>query len=269
MFIEKPSVSWTLSGKLSSEPKSRSTNLAPEAAPQLALKSDSTSSRVVHRIALLMLAATTLTFTNPGHADETQYWNSLQFTSKLNDEQAMLGELNHRYSNQSKEFVVRSVRLGTTRKFAENWTAGLILENRKTNNPSNDEIRLITQLSRKWKFEALDLNIRGRFEFREFADTSAVQNRVRVQTRLDGTSLEFAGITPWTSYEHFQILNTVGSRPEGSTETRMQLGLSFEAWTADIEVAYLDRTVTTAAFRGASAKSSRYQIANTSLKWSF
>jgi hypothetical protein len=215
------------------------------------------------------LLVVSLVYSSQSLADDTQYWSSIQLTSKVDDRYSTYGEITHRYSNEAEDFTVRSLRFGGMRKFAETWSYALILENRKTDRAQNDEIRLINQISNRVKLENLDLSFRGRLEFREFENSKVIQNRFRFQARLDGVGYEFWGLVPILSYEYAYIFNTVETRPAESTEMRAQIGIGFDAFGGGIELFYLDRTQASPALEGAMAKSSRFHISNSVFKWSF
>lgn len=240
--------------------------LDPKFAPDVRLFPVSYS---ISYLSCAFIAVLALIYSSPSLADDTQYWNSIQLTSKVDDRYSTYGEIIHRYSNEAEDFSVRSLRFGGIRKFAETWSYALILENRKTDRAQNDEIRLINQISNKWKLEDFDISIRGRLELREFENSKVIQNRYRVQARVDGVGYQFWGLVPLVSYEYFYIANTVEARPAGSTEIRAQIGFGFDAFGGGVELFYLDRTQASPAFEGAAAKSSRYQILNTVFKWSF
>lgn len=202
-------------------------------------------------------------------AAEDQIWTSVQLSTQFKEDFLMLGEFINRYSNETEEFTTRSVRLGVGYQIQPKFVYSLQIENRVTNTDANDEIRFIQQLQQKWDLEKLNLSLRGRLEHREFSDSQVFQNRVRGLVRLDGTSLKFAGITPFFASEYFYITNTVETRPSGSTETRNSLGAQIEAAGGQIEISYVNRTVNTASLGATASKSKDYSVANLVFKWGF
>ena len=200
---------------------------------------------------------------------EEQSWSSFQITDQYRENVSLYGEWINRYSHESDEFVTQSVRLGLIFKLDEKWSYGFIVESRQTDSSSNDEMRYINQLSRKWNFDKLALSVRGRYELREFADSKKIANRLRALGRVDGTDYQFWGLTPFALSEYFYIANSVGSRPEGSTEIRHQIGVARDLLGGVAELGYLDRTTDVPKYKGNPARKTEYGIANFVLKWSY
>ena len=194
-------------------------------------------------------------------AAESQYWTSIQASAPINSDFGFVAEYINRYSEDDKEWVVRSNRVGFSYKFLENWTYALQVENRDTNSNANNEIRYINQFSRSWKSEDFNFALRWRYEFREFNDSLALQNRLRLLGRVDAHKFKFAGITPITTFESFYILNeTTNARPAGATETRAQIGGSFKVLDNDMELVYLARQQYRPQNTGLPSRTSDYNV---------
>lgn len=208
----------------------------------------------------------------PAHSAsaDRQYWTSIQASAKINSEWTFLAEYINRYSDDSKDWVVRSNRLGFAYKLENDWSYSLQVENRDTNSNANNEIRFINQLSKTFKQDQYDLGLRLRYEFREFNDSAAFQNRARLQGRIDFNSFKYGIFTPATSFEVFSILNEVTvSRPQGSTETRFQLGGTLELYNQKLDVFYLARQQYRPQNAGNSFRTSDYNVINLAYKLSF
>lgn len=219
----------------------------------------------------LFIILTLTLSTSKALSSEAQYWTSLQINAALKNDFSLYGEFINRYSEESKEFVTRSNRLGVGYKLSSNLTYTFIVENRATNSDSNDEIRFINQLQHKNKFEHFNLTSRFRLENREFSNTPVFALRGRLLLRADVEKLQFYSIVPFFTYEQFYTFNDTVGRPEGSTERRGQAGLNFpiNSLDASAELAYLDRIVERSAGQGLSKSSSTYSILNLALKWSY
>lgn len=202
-------------------------------------------------------------------ADDDQYWNSMQITSNVNEKFSIVGEVINRYSQTSEDFVTQSVRLGAGYKLTEKLTYIFMIENRTTNKDANDEQRYINQLNRKVNFDGFDLGFRGRWELREFSDSERIQNRFRALARIDAKDFKFGPFTPFAASEFLYVANSVGTRPEGSSETRHQLGVFFELFSGQLELSFMDRTQFTPEFEGNAKTSKSYSVINTVFKWSF
>jgi len=222
------------------------------------------------KIKIVVLLASLLFSATRSHAEtETQYWNSVQVSSHINEKTKLHAEWNHRYSEDKSEFVTRAIRAGLSYKFLPELTYTFLLESRKTDKTNNDEIRFIHQISRNYKFSDYDLYIRGRIEQREFTDSSKILHRARILAQSDMRAFKIGNWTPFVYGEYFHILNTVTSRPEGSYETRAFVGIHQKIFSGKLELGYMRRHVNTASVAGQSAKSNYYDVGILNMKWSF
>lgn len=199
---------------------------------------------------------------------QEQYWSSIKLSSPFKGDMTLLGELLNRYSAESENFTTRSVRIGLQYKFQNELKYAFIAENRTASSDNSDEIRFIHQFGYGVSFEKLKLGLRGRWEQREFSDTSSIANRLRARVKLDGPGYQFSLFTPFALAEHFQTINAVPGRPEGGTELRLQTGVSFKALAGKVSISYLDRTTRTPAYQGNPNSESEYGIVDLGLSWS-
>lgn len=217
---------------------------------------------------LLFILLTGLCLRQVSAAAEAQYWSSIQVNNKVSDDFALVGEWVNRFSEESDQFVTRSVRLGLAYKVTEKWTYTFLVESRLASPVSSSELRYIHQIARKWDLTGFKIGVRGRFEQREYADSPAIANRLRASLRLDADAYTFIGLTPWISTEYFHTVNTVTTRTAGSYETRYQIGIATPFLKGDLELAYLARQQVRAALGSIERRISDYEIANLTLKFS-
>jgi len=208
-------------------------------------------------------------FSRIAFSGEFELWHSTSLEQKISDKSSAYGEFIYRHSDANDELKVLSTRLGVFREFENKWKAGLILENRTTDNQNNNEFRNIFQVSKKFDFENAIITTRVRWELRRFSDSQVFLNRFRLFARADLVSLKFSDWTPYLSAEELLITNKVTSRPAGSNEFRTQLGLSTEALGGTIDLAYMFREQIAPSQGSTSKKYSMYHIFNTSLKFTF
>lgn len=201
---------------------------------------------------------------------ETQYWTTQALSKKIDDQWALSGEFTYRHSVDKGESVTEAIRLGATYKLESEYVLGVNIEDRKTDNPNNNEQRLLGHVAKKYKFESVDLSVRLRHELRKFASDSELMNRSRILAKLDFKNAQFSGITPFVSEEAYYILNSVGSRAAGTLELRLSLGLSYNFnETFGLEGGYMDRRIFTPKSSAVAAKESLYQVAFVNMKYSF
>jgi hypothetical protein len=226
--------------------------------------------KITQKIKLSFTCATVLFSCISAQADtEKEYWTSFQVTDQYKKDVSLYGEWINRYSQEDKDFVNQAVRFGLIYQIPKNWNYGFLVESRQALSAANDEMRYINQFGRKWNFNKFDLSFRGRWELRNFADTQEFLNRLRAMARLDGAAYKFAGLMPWVSAEYFYAANSAGSRPEGATETRYQLGVAGQIPSASAELSYMNRTVEVPRYRGAAPRTNDYSILNLVIKWKY
>ncbi|MFK8139339.1 MAG: DUF2490 domain-containing protein [Bdellovibrionales bacterium] len=218
-------------------------------------------------IAALFIATSLLSTALYAEDRQSQYWSSIKLSSAFGEKTTLLGELLNRYSDESDKFTTRSVRLGLKYKFESSMYYAFIVENRTGSSDNSDENRYINEFGYAQNLEKLKIGYRGRLEWREFSNTSAFLNRLRLRVKLDGTGYQFGSMTPFALVEHFQFLNDVLGRPEGSTELRIQAGVSFKAMGGKVSISYLDRTTKTPAFESSPSSESKYGIVDIGLSW--
>ena len=173
---------------------------------------------------------------------QTQYWGSLSLIKPLDEKWVLSAELINRYSVDNGESFVKSTRLGLGYKFENGLTYTGILEDRRTDQHKNNEKRYMHQLSKKWKFEPLDLSLRFRQEHRKFENSEAIMNRSGLKMQLDITKWAMGPVTPFYSSEYTILTNTVEGRQAGTGESRNNIGATWKASDAlSLDLAYMDR----------------------------
>lgn len=200
-------------------------------------------------------------------ASETEYWSAIQVASSFKQDLKIFGELTNRYSEEDRAWVVRATRLGLRYALAENFSYAFYNESRSTDSGSGDEVRFGHELSRKFSWPEFDMNLRGRLEHREFQDSSSISNRARLQIKSEFSIFEFISWTPFAAIEQMYTLNTAGSRPDGSTESRYQLGALRDALGGTIEVSYVARETASPSTRQAASSRTRFNVYQLTLKW--
>tara|TARA_B100001248_G_C27399748_1_gene469159 strand:- start:4812 stop:5474 length:663 start_codon:yes stop_codon:yes gene_type:complete len=217
----------------------------------------------------LILCFIAISFAFSAEARESQYWSSVKLSSKLDDKLTMLGELLHRYSEDDDKYTTRSVRLGLGYTFENEMQYALIFENRTAGSDASDEARYIHQLSYKLPYDGWNLGLRGRWENREFSNTSSFANRLRARVKVDAPMYTWHELTPFALAEYFYQANSVVGRPEGSTELRLQAGASYPIWGGKLALSYLDRSTKKPAYQGAAKSESDYGIIDLALSWKY
>lgn len=215
----------------------------------------------------LSITFLTLALGQMAQADETEYWNALVVEQKINATWGLYNEVIYRHSQELQDYKLTSLRFGVSYLLTESLKGSYIIESGMSDNPNNSEFRHILQLNHSLPFDFFKLSSRFRFEYRRFADNPVSLNRLRGLVRLDFFHMNIAGWTPFTSYEHNQFANTVGSRLAGTQEARFQLGLGGKLIGGNLDVAYLDRRIRTPATDTSSTSEKRYHILNLSLKY--
>ena len=210
-----------------------------------------------------------LFYSSASYSADSEAWTSVAVEQKLNEKFGLYGEFIYRYSEEAETHKVLSNRLGLTFKFENKWKAAVLIEVRNTDNINNNESRNIFQFSRGFEFESFKFSTRVRWELRNFADSEVSMNRFRLFNRIDFSKLNLNEWVPYVTFEPFFITNTVSSRLAGSREYRSQIGLSRDFSSCTLDVAYLYRQQTSPATATSSAKDSRYNILNLSLKYNF
>ncbi len=185
-------------------------------------------------------------------ARDTQYWTNVILRKNLPDSPWwMAAEGTYRHSVNEDTPVIKSIRFWGGYKLSFGTELGVFNEWHDTNRVANDEKRLGIQASHKWNFQYFDLQGRLRQEARRFTDSSTVQQRTRVQGRVDATVLTYFDVTPFVSCEWFYISNDVGPRVAGAQEFRNVLGVSYAPnshWKFDL--GYMDRRQITKNVKG-------------------
>ncbi len=204
-------------------------------------------------------------------AAESKQWTSLNLSSRLNDEFSLVTEIINRYSSDKSEFVTRSNRIGLSYKINDSVTYAFLLENRDTNSDSNDEIRFINQLQKKWNFDFTNLSFRFRLESREFSNTPVFSLRARGLVKAELKTMKVGDLLPFLAYEHLYVCNDTIGRPQGSSERRSQLGLAFpiDLISASVELNYMDRIVIRPETSQLSEQVNTYSVVNLASRWAF
>lgn len=200
----------------------------------------------------------------------TQYWGSLSLIKPLDEKWVTSLEAIERYSVDNGESVVKSFRLGLGYKFENGITYTAIIEDRRTNRHDNNEKRWIHQFSKKWKFESVDLSLRYRQEHRKFEDSEAWMNRSRLKADIDLNMWAFGSFTPYVSSEYMYISNTVEDRQAGTGESRVNLGMDWQATEKlGLDLSYMDRRIYDPRTSVSPRTETLYQVALLSAKYTF
>lgn len=199
---------------------------------------------MIWRIAVsLFLLATLVTSVEAFGQQEEQIWTSGQLTKVIPDSPWRFGvEGIYRHSRTRDTTLLQSFRTIVGYKLESDTVLTFIHESGQAASDRDNEVRFIAQASHRFAFEAIDLGIRLRHEHRLFQDSKVWLKRSRVQFRLGLKSLQFLGVTPFTSQELMYLWNTVEARAAGSTEVRLVVGGSIEiAEGLSLDLAYQDR----------------------------
>lgn len=220
---------------------------------------------------VLAIFVFTIMLASVSKAAESQQWTSLNLSSRLNDDFSLVTEIINRYSSEKSEFVTRSNRIGLSFKIGDSLTYTFLLENRDTNSDSNDEIRFINQLQKKWSFDFASLSARLRLESREFSNTPVYALRARGLVKAELKTLKIGEVVPFLAYEHLYVCNDTVGRPQGSSERRNQIGAAFpvDLISASFELSYMDRIVIRPETSQLSEQVNTYSIVNLASRWAF
>lgn len=201
---------------------------------------------------------------------QTQYWGSFSLIKPIDEKWVTSLEVINRYSVDNGESFVKSMRLGLGYKFENGISYTAIIEDRRTDQHKNNEKRWIHQLSKKWKFDPLDLSLRFRQEHRKFENSEAWMNRSGLKMDLDISSWALGPVTPFYSLEYTHILNTVEGRQAGTGESRNNLGLGWDASEhLSLDLSYMDRRVYVPRTLLSRRTETLYQAAVLSVKYVF